>query len=105
MADGEELHTNNVQNIVTDEPKDDVFVNGDAGTIPDANLLHPEAGNLGDDPLPRRSSMIKNDGARRQARKKTVSFSSMPTEKKIVNGKSCCLSARCIRSWRRSSTS
>ena len=43
--------------------------------------------------LPRRSSLMKrnrdtNDGSRREQRKKTVSFSSMPTEKpKIATGK------------------
>ncbi|KAK3768781.1 hypothetical protein RRG08_061240 [Elysia crispata] len=40
--------------------------------------------NLPDQVIPRRSSMMNKDRSRRPARKKTVSFSSMPAEKKIA---------------------
>ena len=43
--------------------------------------------NLPDQVIPRRSSMMNKDRSRRPARKKTVSFSSMPAEKKIATGK------------------
>lgn len=39
--------------------------------------------------LPRRSSIIKDGSRQRKERKKTVSFSSMPTEKKISSASDC----------------
>ncbi|CAB1438958.1 unnamed protein product [Pleuronectes platessa] len=39
--------------------------------------------------IPRRSSIIKDGSRHRKERKKTVSFSSMPTEKKISSASDC----------------
>ncbi|GFO50704.1 phosphoinositide phospholipase c [Plakobranchus ocellatus] len=50
--------------------------------------------NLPDQVIPRRSSMMNKDRSRRPARKKTVSFSSMPTEKKIATGRGLHMFAR-----------
>jgi len=63
---------------------DDVFANGDENVTTDSNFLH--AG-YGSSPqiLPRKSSLIK-DSSRGSRRKKTVSFSSMPGERTVVNG-------------------
>lgn len=84
MADGEEPESNSVQ---LSGPGDEVFVNGDTDGSKGNNLLHPEYNTMPDQVLPRRSSLVK-DANRRQQRKKTVSFSSMPNERSVVNGKS-----------------
>ena len=69
-------------------PEDEIFLNGDSQNEKKNNLLHPGDNYCGpENPIPRRSSLVK-DGSRRTNRKKTVSFSSMPAEKKIVNGES-----------------
>lgn len=61
-----------------------VITNGSNGATKDDNFLSPDY-NSTEEGIPRRSSLIK-DSSRRQQRKKTVSFSSMPGEKVVVNG-------------------
>ncbi|KAK6191257.1 hypothetical protein SNE40_002991 [Patella caerulea] len=72
------------------EKSGDVFVNGDSGAK--AEDIDVESTNELTVPkplLPRRSSLMNKDGhSKRTPRKKTVSFSSMPTERKIATGKS-----------------
>ncbi len=73
------------------ENQDDVFVNGESNGSKNAGLLHPGYGNSSSEKavLPRRSSLIKDASRRRgDQRKKTVSFSSMPNEKSVINGRS-----------------
>lgn len=67
--------------------EESVFVNGGSEEQRNSSFLQPEATTLSDSVIPRRSSLIK-DGMRRrgETRKKTVSFSSMPGEKSVVNG-------------------
>ena len=88
MADGEDGETGNM----TEKPEsptsqDSELVNGDAEAPKDNTLLSPEY-NLPDQVLPRRSSLVKDKGEakRKEQRKKTVSFSSMPNEKTVSNG-------------------
>ena len=64
---------------------DDVFANGDDNVTTDSNFLHAGYGSTGDQILPRKSSLIK-ESSRGSRRKKTVSFSSMPGERTVVNG-------------------
>jgi len=64
---------------------DDVFANGDDNATTNSNFLHAGYGSTGDQILPRKSSLIK-DSSRGSRRKKTVSFSSMPGERTVVNG-------------------
>jgi len=64
---------------------DDVFANGDDNVATDSNLLHAGYGTTAEQILPRKSSLIK-DSSRGSRRKKTVSFSSMPGERTVVNG-------------------
>ena len=64
---------------------DDVFTNGDDNVATDSNFLHAGYGSTGGQMLPRKSSLIK-DSSRGSRRKKTVSFSSMPGERTVVNG-------------------
>ena len=64
---------------------DEVFTNGDENDTTDANFLHAGYGSASEQILPRKSSLIK-DSSRGSRRKKTVSFSSMPGERTIVNG-------------------
>ena len=66
---------------------DEVFTNGDENDITDtdSNFLHAGYGSTGEQHLPRKSSLIK-DRSRGSRRKKTVSFSSMPGERTVVNG-------------------
>ena len=83
MADeGEVAGKNAPQNSATDE----VFENGEEDNTKNNNLLHPEYNMLPDQVLPRRSSLVKDGSKRAKDRKKTVSFSSMPNEKTVVNG-------------------
>ena len=81
------------------EPKDDVFVNGEADAERNDTMLTPEYGAGDEGVLPRRSSLMKDASRRQQQRKKTVSFSSMPNEKTVVNGRCrpthICLRSRC----------
>jgi hypothetical protein len=77
MADMEDGKTN--------PNNDDVFVNGESDSSRSNTLLHPEYGGVPGQVLPRRSSLIK-DPNRRKDRKKTVSFSSMPNERSVING-------------------
>lgn len=91
MADEAEVETNNsAQNPQTDE----VFQNGEEDSTRNNNLLNPEYNMLPEQVLPRRSSLLKDGSKRAKDRKKTVSFSSMPNEKTVVNGKCtfCCQS-------------
>ena len=64
---------------------DEVFTNGDENETTDSNFLHAGYGSTTEKVLPRKSSLIK-DSSRGSRRKKTVSFSSMPGERTIVNG-------------------
>ena len=65
---------------------DEVFTSGDEeATFKDNSLLHADYGSTPDQVLPRKSSLMK-DSNRRNRRKKTVSFSSMPGEKTIISG-------------------
>ncbi|KAK2188261.1 hypothetical protein NP493_138g03002 [Ridgeia piscesae] len=86
MADGEEADVNAAK---TNPPKDDILVNGDADNAKNNNLLQPNDGTMPGQAMPRRSSLVKDQNRRgqSQAPKKTVSFSSMPNEKTVVNGK------------------
>ena len=63
------------------------LVNGDAEAPKDSSLLSPDY-NLPDQVIPRRSSLVKDkgDAKRKEQRKKTVSFSSMPNERTVSNG-------------------
>ena len=70
-------------------PVDDVFENGEEDTARNNNLLHPEYNMLPEQVLPRRSSLVKDGHKKSKDRKKTVSFSSMPNEKTVVNGMYC----------------
>lgn len=85
MADCEEGDANNMQ---TPDTKDEVFLNGETDAERNNSMLHPEYGTSEQGVLPRRSSLIKDSSRRQQQRKKTVSFSSMPNEKTVVNGRS-----------------
>ena len=74
---------------ITTEKTEDVFVNGDANEKLEECEEEPNTVGELDLPetvLPRRSSLMNKDGGRRPHRKKTVSFSSMPTERKIATG-------------------
>lgn len=86
MADGEEADVNAAK---SNSPKDDILVNGDADNAKNNNLLQPTDGTMPGQAIPRRSSLVKDQNRRgqSQAPKKTVSFSSMPNEKTVVNGK------------------
>jgi hypothetical protein len=67
---------------------DEIFLNGEEQNQRDNNLLHPEDNTLTPEGgIPRRSSLVKDASRRACRNKKTVSFSSMPTEKKIANGR------------------
>ena len=87
MADDEKDPTgeSDQQNVV----EKDIFVNGDADDKHEESEPDPSNSlNIPEQVLPRRSSLMNKDGAgRRPQRKKTVSFSSMPTERKIATGK------------------
>ncbi|KAL3841875.1 hypothetical protein ACJMK2_019970 [Sinanodonta woodiana] len=69
-----------------------VFVNGDSL---EQNGVHGNTDKENLDTLsteptfPRKSSFMSKDGSRRPTRKKTVSFSSMPTERKISTAQDC----------------
>ena len=77
MADTEGSEANGTVNV---ELPNDENENNESSDEQDNNLLHPGG------TLPRRSSLVK-DSTRKQQRKKTVSFSSMPNERTVVNGK------------------
>ena len=90
MAD-EEMKTSEENPNIEENQTCEVFVNGN-----NDNELKPECSNDSeatdflptDKTLPRKSSFMSKDGSRRtHSRKKTVSFSSMPTERKIATGK------------------
>ena len=83
MADEGEVAGKNAAQIST---TDEVFENGEEDSSRNSNLLHPEYNMLPDQVLPRRSSLVKDGSKRAKERKKTVSFSSMPNEKTVVNG-------------------
>ena len=73
-----------VQSKTVNLQSDDVFLNGESESSA-CNLLSPDAG-VSRPVLPRRSSLVKDHTRRGKDRKKTVSFSSMPNEKPVVNG-------------------
>ncbi len=88
MADVEE--SEEPTNIQISEPDDDILTNGNGEQAKEDGLLHPEDTDLPDQMIPRRSSLVKDASRRQQQRKtKTVSFSSMPNEKTVVNGEFC----------------
>lgn len=68
----------------------DVFLNGESenldGTGEDDVSLENGDNSVSDKIMPRKSSFMNKSGARKLPRKKTVSFSSMPTERKIATG-------------------
>ena len=76
---------NDVSVIVRDE-EDDGLLEDEDDDEDEYGVFSSDA-NLPDQVIPRRSSLMKKDCSRRPARKKTVSFSSMPKEKKIATGK------------------
>ncbi|KAJ8299404.1 hypothetical protein KUTeg_023464 [Tegillarca granosa] len=72
---------------------DDVFVNGESDDMDDNKDTDEDAQEsldnmaLPEQIMPRKSSFMCKDGSRKPGqRKKTVSFSSMPTERKIATG-------------------
>ncbi|XP_071181783.1 inactive phospholipase C-like protein 2 [Mytilus edulis] len=71
----------------------DVFLNGESenldGTGDDSNSLENEENSISDKIMPRKSSFMNKTGSRKPPRKKTVSFSSMPTERKIATAQDC----------------
>ena len=72
----------------TNNASDDVFVNGNSDNGRNSALLHPDICTLPEQVIPRRSSLVKDMNRRGQGtHKKTVSFSSMPNEKIVVNGR------------------
>ncbi|XP_077454499.1 inactive phospholipase C-like protein 2 [Stigmatopora argus] len=72
-------------------PGEESVSNGDCGMCEDAagqgDATAVENDSKAD--MPRRSSIIKDSSRQRKERKKTVSFSSMPTEKKINSASDC----------------
>ena len=67
--------------MATAAEESDVFVNSStSGTNMESILLNNR------NPA-RRSSMVSDTNRRRNSRKKTVSFSSMPNERKVITGK------------------
>lgn len=68
----------------------DVFLNGESENLDnigeDEASLENEENSVSDKILPRKSSFMNKSGSRKPPRKKTVSFSSMPTERKIATG-------------------
>lgn len=72
---------------------EDVFVNGNTDIMEDDvkeldDAQTPTEDNYSNEPtMPRKSSFMCKDGSRKPPRKKTVSFSSMPTERKIATGR------------------
>lgn len=68
---------------------EEVFINGDSEDKTSSNDPGEQESmdTISVEPmLPRKSSFMNKDGTRRHNRKKTVSFSSMPTERKIATG-------------------
>lgn len=68
----------------------DVFLNGESENLDnigeDEASLENEENSVSEKILPRKSSFMNKNGSRKPPRKKTVSFSSMPTERKIATG-------------------
>lgn len=90
MAD-EETKTFTEDTNNSDLQGGDVFINGNSDSE-SKNENSNDQENLDtlslDKTIPRKSSFMSKDGSRRNHnRKKTVSFSSMPTERKIATGK------------------
>ncbi|XP_055957983.1 inactive phospholipase C-like protein 2 isoform X2 [Patella vulgata] len=77
--------------VTENEKPEDVFVNGDSGAKPeDLDIESTNELTVPKPSLPRRSSLMNKDGhSKRTPRKKTVSFSSMPTERKIATAQDC----------------
>lgn len=89
MAD-EEMQTVDENPNLGDSQAGEVFVNGSSEKELKSECTNG-SGNMDFIPtekiLPRKSSFMSKDGTRRNhSRKKTVSFSSMPTERKIATG-------------------
>ena len=78
----------NINEVI--EKCSDVFLNGESenldGTGDDDVSLENGDNSVSDKIMPRKSSFMNKSGARKPPRKKTVSFSSMPTERKIATG-------------------
>lgn len=70
--------------VTTENTDDDVFLNGDNGSP--KSIASSGDGVISDRKLPRRSSLIKDHTRRNSDKKKTVSFTSLPSEKAIVTG-------------------
>ncbi|XP_078331805.1 inactive phospholipase C-like protein 2 [Crassostrea virginica] len=74
---------------------EDVFVNGNTDIMEEDgkdsdDTQTPTEENYSNEPtMPRKSSFMCKDGSRKPPRKKTVSFSSMPTERKIATAQDC----------------
>ena len=89
MADPAEMESDQMQMDIQNktETEEIELVNGDAEAPKDSSLLSPDY-NLPDQVIPRRSSLVKDkgDAKRKEQRKKTVSFSSMPNERTVSNG-------------------
>lgn len=67
-----------------------LLLNGECGMKEGTAATDGSCGNEGAKAeLPRRSSIIKDGSKQRKERKKTVSFSSMPTDKKISSASDC----------------
>ena len=88
MADGEPDACPEKENISVLQVEE-VFINGDSEDKTSSNdpgEQEPMDSIIVQPMLPRKSSFMNKDGTRRHNRKKTVSFSSMPTERKIATG-------------------
>ncbi|XP_060582672.1 inactive phospholipase C-like protein 2 [Ruditapes philippinarum] len=92
MAD-EETKTFAQDTNLSDLQGGDVFINGDSddeSKNESANDQESLDTLSCEKPIPRKSSFMNKDGTRRtHNRKKTVSFSSMPTERKIATAQDC----------------
>ena len=89
MADEEQKVGQENENL-SDSQVGEVFLNGDSedGTKCESPYDVESMDTLSSEhTMPRKSSFMNKDGSRRTNRKKTVSFSSMPTERKIATGK------------------
>lgn len=87
MAEDERKSSSESQEVCITSKPDDVFINGDSDEqVPEDEPQVPADTLLPEQVLPRKSSFMNKDGSRNTQRKKTVSFSSMPAERKIATG-------------------
>ncbi|KAL5007407.1 hypothetical protein ScPMuIL_016213 [Solemya velum] len=90
MAEDERKSSSESQEECITPKPDDVFVNGDSDEQPPEDEPQVSADTLlPGQILPRKSSFMNKDGSRNTQRKKTVSFSSMPAERKIATAQDC----------------